>query len=812
MTTFVDDPVTLQIADGQTVRLIGTDSAKTQILCFHGGGGVGGEPEMMDGFAAVMTRQRDIRMAVAQYRVLNFHPDATLEDMFDDADRALDWSKGTLKRKGIWVLGASFGGLLALQAVLKNPGKIAGLILLNPVTHTGVGGFANRVVDPAKHAQFSPLEQYKNHPAMDKLRCLIVHGEKDDVVPIEASREFAAIWPEGRCEMVEIPNATHGFFNRTPRNRETTDHIRQFVRPKPVQTPAGRLPDGVRLLCCIGGQKAGTTWLYDQIVQSPQVYDSTIKERHYFDVLWMNEADTFLTPKIDAVKKMAARLEHGMTPHNAHPLREANRLTDHLAPYATSQGDHGAYIKALTKARGAAKVVCDFTPSYCGLKAEHFAEISTLGDVRFLFVLRDPVARMWSQIRMKIKAEGGDDVEARCVDHANMLCDSGRMAKIFRADYARTLAALDEGADQSLVVFYENLFEQETFDRIADFAGIEAHTIQARTKVNEGVSVPLPDTLERKMVQALAPQYDAVMARFGDEVPQAWRDRLAKGQTASPAPKVVQGTQRLFKSLKNRLTGGASGETQIVFLHIPKTAGQSIVQELRRVCGGSSMSPIRTHTQAEKDAQFPPGYRIYAGHLDWVDLEKLNEDRFSFSVLRSPRERAASFYFYLLREAERLTPEELDLNENRGKRNILTMSPDEYFFGGTKQWQMFIHDHYSNFYCSYFATRRIRGWREINDLAPQDLISKAEAGTKAVSGIYGISELARLETDLSRVLNDKVNLQTTRVNAGPPAKSGTRWDDLMGRLASDENRAKLDAFVTLDEELMRRLGLAAEFE
>jgi hypothetical protein len=41
-------------------------------------------------------------------------------------------------------------------------------------------------------------------------------------------------------------------------------------------------------------------------------------------------------------------------------------------------------------------------------------------------------------------------------------------------------------------------------------------------------------------------------------------------------------------------------------------------------------------------------------------------------------------------------------------------------------------------------------------------------------------ELDRLEeTDLSNVLYVKINLQSTRVNAGPPPKSGKRWDDLM---------------------------------
>jgi hypothetical protein len=249
---------------------------------------------------------------------------------------------------------------------------------------------------------------------------------------------------------------------------------------------------------------------------------------------------------------------------------------------------------------------------------------------------------------------------------------------------------------------------------------------------------------------------------------------------------------------------------QVVFLHIPKTAGQSIVQELQRVFGSSNMSPVRTHTQAKNDAQLPAGYRVYAGHIDWVDLEDLDDDRFSFSVLRNPRERIASFYFYLKREAEKLSTKQLGLNENTGKRNILAMSADDYFFGGEQPWQIFIHDHYDNFYTTYFATRRIRGWRLVKDLAPDELITRAIERVQSVSGVYGMGELDRIEKDLSTVLHAKINLQSTRVNASPPPQSGKRWDDLMALFEREDSRQRIEDFVVQDEAFMRTIGLEAE--
>ena len=804
------------------MRLIGRKDASIQMLCFHGGGGVGGSPDMMDGFAASMLKTMDVRMAVPQYRVLNTCPEATLDDMLTDAADAFQWSKDNAAGEKLWLLGASFGSLLALELALKHPESVAGLILLNPVTNTGEGGFSNRIIDPTKHAALSPLARYKGHPLLAKLRCLIVHGTDDDVVPVQASRDFAALWPQGQCELVELPNATHGFFNRSPRDAETAKLVKRFVAPsKPAAKAKQRkLPNDVRLICCIGAQKAGTSWLYDQITKSPEAHRGLTKERHYFDVLWLNEGRTFLDPKVQGIKSLAPDIRNGFDPKNERLLFKLGRLADQLAPFAAEKGDHSAYIKVMTKhlrapLNGTEKVVCDFTPSYSGLSGEHFEEISALGDVRFIYVLRDPVARMWSQIRMKITTEGGENIAARCIAHAQAMCRSGKMSKIFRADYVRTLEALEEGAGKYDVVFYERLFEQKTFDRLAAFSGITPVEIDARKKVNEGQSIPLPADLEQRMLDALLPQYEAVMARYGNDVPVQWHERYNRYQGPSvkwrgrPAPQVVQDTSKMFNKIRQKIAPKTSG-TQIAFLHIPKTAGQSIVKELRRVCGDKAHSPVRTHTQAAKDAQMPAGYRVYAGHIDWVDLETLDDDKFSFSVLRNPRERIASFYFYLKREAEKLTPEQLALKENTGKRNILSQTAEEYFFGGDRPWQVFVHDHYDNFYTTYFATRRIRGWREINDLSDDDLLEQALAGAEAVSGLYGMGELARLETDLGNVLGSKIDLQKTRVNTGPAPKSGKRWDDLMALFESPENRLKLEAFAARDEEFMRRIGLESE--
>jgi hypothetical protein len=250
--------------------------------------------------------------------------------------------------------------------------------------------------------------------------------------------------------------------------------------------------------------------------------------------------------------------------------------------------------------------------------------------------------------------------------------------------------------------------------------------------------------------------------------------------------------------------------TTIVFLHIPKTAGQTVHNALARAVGQSTVSPIRVHTQADEAAQMPAGYRLYSGHLDWTCLGSLPSDRFVFSILRDPRERIASFYFFLRKEAAALTEVDLARPENLGKLRALTWSADAYFFGGDANWQRFIRDHYENFYCSYFATKKMRGRGELRDMPSEAVLSRALSGAAELDAIYEISTLEALERDLAGLLRRPVQVTGVVQNAGPIDRDVRRWPKLLEIFESDESAERLEAYTTLDSALMTQLGLAPD--
>jgi len=246
----------------------------------------------------------------------------------------------------------------------------------------------------------------------------------------------------------------------------------------------------------------------------------------------------------------------------------------------------------------------------------------------------------------------------------------------------------------------------------------------------------------------------------------------------------------------------------IVFLHIPKTAGQTIHHQLVRAVGKANVSPIRVHTEVAKgETNLPPGFLLHSGHIDWTDLESLPEDRFVFTVLRDPLERIASFYFYLLKEAQGLSVEEIETPAQTGKKVILTTSADDYFFGGDENWQNFLLDHYDNFYCTYLVTRRMRGRRRLAEVTPDELLRRAEKQARRLNGLYHIDDLAALEDDIERETGKRIRVAGHYSNTGPHETHALRWPRLLERLERDDSRGKLEGFAERDRELMTRLGL-----
>lgn len=88
-------------------------------------------------------------------------------------------------------------------------------------------------------------------------------------------------------------------------------------------------------------------------------------------------------------------------------------------------------------------------------------------------------------------------------------------------------------------------------------------------------------------------------------------------------------------------------EDDLVFIHIPKTAGSSFRELL---CGlfssdrVSSSFPVFEVTEAE--AKILRQFKVISGHTSWADIQRHFQDRKLLTVLRDPVDRCISWYYF----------------------------------------------------------------------------------------------------------------------------------------------------------------------
>jgi hypothetical protein len=217
---------------------------------------------------------------------------------------------------------------------------------------------------------------------------------------------------------------------------------------------------------------------------------------------------------------------------------------------------------------------------------------------------------------------------------------------------------------------------------------------------------------------------------------------------------------------------------KVIFLHIPKTAGQSCYHFLDLCFDKERICPARENFQlVGRSVSSLTKYDLIYGHLDWSALDCVSDNAFVFTILREPRERIISFYFFLRRAAAQLTPEELEFAHNRGLRAALLDHPDVFFCGGEPDLRVFHDNLFDNIYTYYFAGRAFSSRSSIvdvlarpdNETTMDDIERCAAQNLSRLSGVYRISALDLLQDDLRRFgvePREPILLANTRVNEG----------------------------------------------
>lgn len=281
------------------------------------------------------------------------------------------------------------------------------------------------------------------------------------------------------------------------------------------------------LMFGVGAAKSGTSWLYDYLAGHPDCHLRSIKELHFFDTREMGNRDWYLRDFTRKAERLERRIVTGGS--NARTGQIVHLAELRLYARVLDKGDTSGYLAFLTEGREEERVVGDITPGYGLLSEDTFREMAALhDDVRFVYVMRDPVERLWSHVRMIASRRARGDLQkqaARILEDV-LAGDAPQIAD--RGDYAGTITRLMAAVapEKRFICTSEELFDKSGLARLCAFLGIKALKGQTERRVHGGVEVAMTDTQRQRAVAWLRPQYDYVAANMG-ALPPAWQASLA---------------------------------------------------------------------------------------------------------------------------------------------------------------------------------------------------------------------------------------------------------------------------------------------
>lgn len=272
-------------------------------------------------------------------------------------------------------------------------------------------------------------------------------------------------------------------------------------------TPAVALPatpTGPDFLC-IGAQKAGTSWLYRMLRANPAVFVPPFKEIHFFDHIHIPKHRTWVR------KRYAQHLKR---------LGKNEDLVEYVARLSDLRRRDDAWYRAVFDLPGATgKLKGDVTPAYSVLPSKGIDHVRAINpDMRMIFLIRDPVSRAMSYLRMIAGQRNWSQITMDTLDDVDL--DNPLSRSSYRANILR----------------WEQVFPAENFlylpfgllktdpkalmSRVEAFLDIPtAEYPTADKKVNKTPDAEIDDAVMQFFEKTLDAERRWIAERFGDDFP-----------------------------------------------------------------------------------------------------------------------------------------------------------------------------------------------------------------------------------------------------------------------------------------------------
>ncbi len=279
----------------------------------------------------------------------------------------------------------------------------------------------------------------------------------------------------------------------------------------------------------IGAQKAASTWLYGCLRAHPRLWLPPIKELHYFTHR-VEDLHSGIGARLRGKDWVNRRLRRMVKPRLLADLRALDPalLRWDLRFFLGRRSD--GWYESLFHA-GSSRVTGEITPEYALLSADEVGRVrDAFPNLKILFLMRDPIDRGWSQVRMLARLRG-----LSLLSEEAALALARDPAVLGRSDYRATLEAWGRHFPPERI--FTGFLEEVRADprallsRIFDFLGVPTDdSVLSRDLyrvVHEGAPRPMPAVVERELARTCIEDLRVLEERFGHPV-SAWRERAER--------------------------------------------------------------------------------------------------------------------------------------------------------------------------------------------------------------------------------------------------------------------------------------------
>lgn len=263
----------------------------------------------------------------------------------------------------------------------------------------------------------------------------------------------------------------------------------------------------------VGCQKGGTSWLYRYLREHPNANLGFKKEYHVFDGMYLSECEGY--------KKRNSSFIRFRKLQSLRPKKIFQTLK--YRGFYSNVDNYFSYFNSCLDETKNIYLTGDITPGYSGLPADVFrlikSKLDDLGvDAKVVFLMRDPVERCISAVRMMRRNSGKVSGSSEEEDLLKAYSTPGYQ---LHTQYELGINNLESvfGREDIHYAFYESMFSEKEIHAITDFLSIPyiKPDFQKQYNVSRTNNV-ISENARRKVFDFYEPTYKFVVDKFGIEM------------------------------------------------------------------------------------------------------------------------------------------------------------------------------------------------------------------------------------------------------------------------------------------------------